>query len=63
MLSIIVPVRNESENIEAIFMYFNDNLVNLNFELLIINDFSNDDTLIKAQNLSRKNKNLISFHP
>ena len=58
MLSIIVPVRNESENIEAIFMYFNDNLVNLNFELLIINDFSNDDTLIKAQNLSRKNKNL-----
>ena len=44
MLSIIVPVRNESENIEAIFMYFNDNLVNLNFELLIINDFSNDDT-------------------
>ncbi len=58
MLSIIVPVRNESENIEAIFMYFNDNLANLNFELLIINDFSNDDTLIKAQNLSRENKNL-----
>ena len=44
MLSILVPVRNESENLEGIFEYFEENIKNLNYEVLLINDFSEDDT-------------------
>ncbi len=57
MLSIIVPVRNESENLKSVFDYFNDNLKNLKFEVLIINDFSIDDTLLKAETLAQSYKN------
>lgn len=51
MLSIIVPVRNERSNLENILKYFSNNLVNTSHEVLIINDFSEDDTLQKANEL------------
>ena len=54
MLSIIVPVRNESENLNEIFHYFLKNLKDLKFEVLIINDFSEDDTFLKAKHLSKE---------
>ena len=54
MLSIIVPVRNESENLNEIFHYFLKNLKDLKFEVLIINDFSEDDTFSKAEQLSKE---------
>ena len=54
MLSIIVPVRNESENLNEIFHYFLKNLKDLKFEVLIINDFSEDDTFLKAEQLSKE---------
>ena len=44
MLTIIVPVRNETNIIREVFDYFYDNLKNVEYEVLIINDFSNDDT-------------------
>ncbi len=56
MLSIIVPVRNESENLNDICNHFSKNLKNLNYEVLIVNDFSEDNTLEKAKSL------LTSFH-
>jgi len=56
MLSIIIPVRNESDNLEAIMDYYSKNLNSLDYEILIINDFSKDNTLEKARNLF-KNKN------
>ena len=59
MLSIIVPVRNESENLKSVFDYFNDNLKQIDFEVLIINDFSVDDTLEKAKSLITNYKNFI----
>ncbi len=59
MLSIIVPVRNESENLKSVFDYFNDNLKQINFEVLIINDFSEDDTLEKAKSLITNYKNFV----
>ena len=49
MLSIIVPVRNETNIIHEVFDYFSSNLKNINYEVLIINDFSNDDTLEKSK--------------
>ena len=57
MLSIIVPVRDESNTIKDVFDYFNDNLKMLDYEVLIINDFSNDDTLEKSKTLTINYKN------
>ena len=56
MLSIIIPVRNESDSLDSIMEHYSKNLSNLDYEVLIINDFSKDDTLEKARNLF-KNKN------
>ena len=57
MLSIIVPVRDESNSIKDVFDYFNDNLAMIDYEVLIVNDFSNDDTLEKSEKLSVSYKN------
>ena len=57
MLSIIIPVRNEADNLEDIFDYFSNNLKNLNYEALIVNDFSRDNTLTSAKALCEKSKN------
>ena len=62
MLSIIVPVRDESNNIQDVFDYFNNNLKMIEHEVLIINDFSNDDTLEKSKNLIIKFKNFKVFN-
>jgi dolichol-phosphate mannosyltransferase len=51
MLSIIIPARNEADNLEDILKYFENNLPEVNFEVLIINDFSDDDTLMKAEKI------------
>ena len=40
MLSIIVPVRNESDNLQSVFDYFSNNLGDINYEVLIINDLA-----------------------
>jgi dolichol-phosphate mannosyltransferase len=61
MLSIIVPTRNESDNIDSIYNYFSKNLESLNYEVLIINDFSQDSTLEQAHSLSKKDKNFKVF--
>ena len=62
MLSIIVPVRNESDSLKDIFEYFSKNLININYEVLIINDFSEDGTLENARALFDNNKNFKVFN-
>ncbi len=62
MLSIIVPVRNESQNLRGVFEYFSNNLKNIEFEVLIINDFSKDDTFSKSENLSKEFENFRVFN-
>ena len=57
MLSIIVPVRNESENLKDVFDYYTKNVKDFNYEVLIVNDFSKDDTLNVARELEQKYKN------
>ena len=57
MLSIIVPVRNEIDGLDDLIDYFNSNLNTFTYEVLIINDFSEDDTLSKAQLISNKHTN------
>ncbi len=58
MLSIIVPVRNESDNLNDIYNHFSKNLKNLKYEVLIVNDFSEDDTLNRAITLSESFANI-----
>ena len=62
MLSIIVPVRNESENLDEVFNYFTQNLQNIDYEVLIINDFSEDDTFEAAKKLNEKNSRFKVFN-
>ena len=62
MLSIIVPVRNETDSLEDIFNYFTKNLLEKDYEVLIINDFSEDDTLIKAEQLIKGKENFKVFN-
>jgi len=56
MLSILIPVRNESDNIKDIKDYYSKNLKDLNYEVLVINDFSQDDTYLKAKDLFSQDK-------
>ena len=62
MLSIVVPVRDESKTIKEVFDYFNNNLKNINYEVLIINDFSSDDTFEKTKNLIKYYINFKVFN-
>ena len=57
MLSILIPVRNESDSLEDIIEHFSKSLASIDYEVLIINDFSDDDTLKKAENLILEKKN------
>ena len=54
MLSIIIPLRNEIENIDNIKESFYKNLVDIKYEVIFINDFSTDGTLQKANEIARR---------
>ena len=49
MLSILIPVRNEYENLSKIESIFQQNLKNTSYEVLLVNDFSTDQTLSRGR--------------
>ena len=59
MLSVLIPVRNEYENLDEIERQFNLHFDNINHEVILINDFSTDHTLLKIKEISKKNNNFI----
>jgi len=59
MISILIPLRNEYENLAEIERIFKENFHEIRHEVILINDFSTDHTLIKAEEISNKNKNFI----
>ena len=61
MLSIIIPARNESDNLKDILDYFTKNLIDIEYEVVLINDFSNDDTFDKANSLFKSHKQFRVF--
>ncbi len=61
MLSIIIPARNESDNIQDIIDYFEKGLSDTIYEVLLINDFSEDDTLEKSERLFKNKDNFKIF--
>ena len=61
MLSIIIPLRNEIENLDSRKESFSKNLEEIRYEVLFINDFSTDGTLQKANKIADENKNFKVF--
>ena len=61
MLSIIIPLRNEIDNLENIKENFNKNLKNIKFEVIFVNDFSSDGTFQKASEIAKGNTNFKIF--
>ena len=57
MLSIIIPAKNESDNLQDILNYFKNGMETINYEVILINDFSEDNTLDKAKEIFRNHKN------
>ena len=62
MLSIIFPIRNEQNNIQKIVDLFNKANFNFNYEILFINDYSEDESLELMKNISEKNPNIKFYN-
>jgi dolichol-phosphate mannosyltransferase len=56
MISILIPIRNEYENLDEIESIFKENFYEIKHEVILINDFSTDNSAIKAEEISKKNK-------
>ena len=64
-LSIIIPCYNEKKSIEEILRRVNQSLKNYKiskYEILIVDDFSNDGTIDILKNLENREKIKIYFH-
>ena len=64
-LSIIIPCYNEKKSIEEILRRVNQSLKNYKiskYEILIVDDFSNDGTIDILKNLENREKIQIYFH-
>ncbi len=60
--SIIIPARNEEENIEAcLHSIFQNNYLSNSFEVLVTDDFSTDATVEKIKLLQKEHSNLHLF--
>ena len=59
MLSIIIPARNEEDNLESILNYFKG-MSNMDYEIIFINDFSRI-TLLKKLKQYLKTKIILDF--
>ena len=45
LLSILIPVRNEQENVHIISSEIEKKIENKNYEIVFVNDFSDDNTI------------------
>ena len=59
MLSILIPLRDEYENLDQIERYFTKELNNIDYEIILINDYSSDNTLSKIKEISQRNNNFV----
>ena len=60
--SIIIPCRDEEENVNIISENILKNCKYSNYEIIFINDFSSDKTEQNLINLSKKFKNISYFN-
>lgn len=59
MLNIIIPLRNEEENLNSIVNKFEKDLDLEDYQVLLINDFSEDGTFAKAKLITESKKNFF----
>ena len=57
-LSILIPVRDEEENVKIISNKIEKEINNQNYELLFVNDFSEDETIKVIEEIKVKNKKI-----
>ena len=62
MLSIIIPLRNESSGLENLRDYLINEIKNLNCEIILINDFSNDNTYDIGMKIAQEDSNFKIFN-
>ena len=62
MLSIIIPARNESDNLQDILNYFINGMETINYEVILINDLSDDNTLEQAKEIFQNHKNFKIYN-
>ena len=62
MLSIIIPLRNESSGLESLSEYLINEIKNLNCEIILINDFSNDNTYDIGMKIAQEDSNFKIFN-
>ena len=60
-ISVVVPVLNESDSIDQLYKKIIDNLKDLNYEIIFVNDGSTDSTEQIISDIIDKNITLISF--
>jgi glycosyltransferase involved in cell wall biosynthesis len=60
-LSIIIPCKNESLNINNVNKILKKKITNIDYEIIFINDFSEDNTKNLLINLSKKDKRIKFF--
>ena len=61
-LTILIPVKNEEDNISNIIDNIEKKLFNLNYEVLFVNDFSTDKTVEIINNYKNLKKNIEIVH-
>ena len=62
LLSILIPVRDEKENVYIISNEIEKKIENSNYEIVFINDYSEDSTEEELLKLSTLNNKIIHFN-
>ena len=61
-LSVILPIKNESEVIIDTINVLSDGLKNIDYEIVVVNDFSNDNSFKLVDNLSKNNSKISLYN-
>jgi dolichol-phosphate mannosyltransferase len=62
MLSIIFPIRDEEKNLPKIIKLFNENNFEFKYEIIFVNDFSQDNSFKVMTNMALENTSIIAVN-
>ena len=62
LLSIIIPCRDEADSILETVNYISEELNSINHEIILINDFSNDNTLNILEDVSKSKSHIHTYN-
>ena len=61
-LSIVIPCYNEEQFIEELLISLIENISNYKFEIIVVDDCSEDSSLLRLENFNKTNKLIIDKH-